>query len=204
MICHNEPPEALLSPSPPALPNGPEDTLTPERIFTEHAPRIYRLVRLLLGNEADAEDVTQQVFLQVLRKLPSFRGESAFSTWLNRVAVNEALIFRRRRGARRHHEVCEVLEEFAEDGRHPGTAQRWASPLTQLIDRETHERIEQAIAHLPELYRDVFVLADVEGLPNPEIGELLGLGVPAVKSRLHRARLLMRKALAPYFEEQAA
>jgi RNA polymerase sigma-70 factor (ECF subfamily) len=70
------------------------------------------------------------------------------------------------------------------------------------MDRETQRLIEEAIASLPEPYRDVYVLADVEGLPNAEIGTLLGLGLPAVKSRLHRARLMMREALAPHFEEE--
>jgi RNA polymerase sigma-70 factor (ECF subfamily) len=82
---------------------------------------------------------------------------------------------------------------------------RWSSPPDQqVLDRETQERIEAAIASLDEKYRDVYVLADVEGLPNAEIGSLLGLGLPAVKSRLHRARLMMRQALAPYFEEKTA
>ena len=71
----------------------------------------------------------------------------------------------------------------------------------EVLDRETQEVIEAAIARLPDIYRDVYVLADVEGLPNADIGEMLGLSVPAVKSRLHRARLLMRDALAPHFEE---
>ena len=74
-------------------------------------------------------------------------------------------------------------------------------PEQQALDRETHELIEQAIAQLPELYRDVYVLADVEGLANADIGDILGLSLPAVKSRLHRGRLLMRHALAPHFEE---
>ncbi len=177
---------------------------SPQAIFEEYAPRVYNLARRLLGNAADAEDVTQDVFLQVVRHLPTFRGEAAFSTWLYRVAVNAALAFRRKRALREGRRVPESVEEFGEDGGHRTPVRRWVRrPEQEVLDRETHEVIEQAIAGLPEAYRDVYVLADVEQLPNAEIGKMLGLSVPAVKSRLHRARLLMRKALAPYFEEPA-
>jgi RNA polymerase sigma-70 factor (ECF subfamily) len=177
----------------------------PERIFEEYAPRVYHLARRLLGNAADAEEVTQDVFLQVLRKLPTFRGEAAFSTWLYRVAVNAALAYRRKRALREGPPLPEPLGDFREDGSHRAPVRRWWSgPEQQALEREAHEVIEGAIARLPDLYRDVYVLADVEELPNAEIAEILGLSVAAVASRLHRARLLMRKALAPYFEEQAA
>jgi len=196
---------AITSPSVIALPPERHEELpTVERIFAEHAPRIYRLVRLLLGSDSDAEDVTQQVFLQVVRKLSTFRGESTLSTWLNRVAVNTALAFRKQRGDRRKHETAEPLEEFAADGSHAVPVRRVAEPLPEVLAHEMHELIEKAIARLPDLYRDVFVLADVEEHSNQEIADMLGLKVPAVKSRLHRARLLMRKMLAPYFEEKAA
>jgi RNA polymerase sigma-70 factor (ECF subfamily) len=159
---------------------------------------------MLLGNEADAEDVSGQVFLQVVRKLDSFRGKSAFSTWLNRVAVNAALAYRKQRGTRRRRELPEVVEEFAADGRHLRPVRPVIGPLPEILARETHELIDSAILRLPERYRDVFVLADVEERTNQEIADLLGLSLAAVKSRLHRARLMMRKELAPYFEEKAA
>jgi len=182
-----------------------DQVLTPEKIFHEYAPRVYNLARRLLGNAADAEDVTQDVFLQVVRKLPTFRGEAAFSTWLYRVAVNAALAYRRKRALRETARLPEPLEDFREDGNHRAPVRSWMKePSQQALDRETHQRIEEAIAGLPEIYRDVYVLGDVEELPNAEIAEILGLSVAAVKSRLHRARLLMRKALAPYFEEQTA
>src|SRR6266478_6367136 len=135
--------------------------LTPERVFKDYAPRVYNLARRMLGNDADAEDVTQDVLLQVVRKLPTFRGESAFPTWLHRVTVNAALAHRRKQAVREDTHV--------------------ANPLEDLIDR--------AIAGLPAIYRTVLVLSDLEELPNAEIAERLGLTVPAVKSRLHRARL---------------
>jgi RNA polymerase sigma-70 factor (ECF subfamily) len=178
--------------------------LVSEEVLHEYAPRVYSLARRMLNNDADAEDVTQEVLLQVLRKLDTFRGEAAFPTWLHRITVNAALAYREQRARREQRRVPEALAQ-EEDGHVPASTRRWsAAPDRPLLDRETHELIERAIAGLPERYRDVYVLADVEGLPNAEIASLLGLGVPAVKSRLHRARLLMRDALAPHFEERTA
>ncbi len=188
-----------LNPSAPAL------APTPEEIFRDHAPRVYNLARRMLGNDADAEDVTQDVLLQVIRKLDTFRGQSAFPTWLHRVTVNAALAHRRKRAVREEGRVHDPLESFQEDGHHNTPIRRWSTaPDQDALDKETQTLIEAAIARLPEVYRDVYVLADVEGLANAEIGEMLGLSLAAVKSRLHRARLMMRTALAPHFEEEAA
>jgi RNA polymerase sigma-70 factor (ECF subfamily) len=181
--------------------------LTADRVFRDYAPRVYNLARRMLGNDADAEDVTQDVLLQVVRKLDTFRGESAFPTWLHRVTVNAALAHRRKRATRQAHQSGESLDAVLDDGPRPapGTLRPWSvSPEQPVLDAETHEIIERAIGRLPDGYRDVYVLADVEGLPNAEIAEMLALSVPAVKSRLHRARLMMRDALAPHFEEVAS
>ena len=178
---------------------------TPELVFREHAPRIYNLARRMLGSDSDAEDVTQDVLVQVIRNLGNFRGDSALSTWLHRITVNAALAHRHKRAVREGHRLREPVETFVEEDHREAPVRRWSvGPEEQALSRETQGLIEEAIARLPETYRDVFVLADVEGLPNAEIGELLGLSVPAVKSRLHRARLLMRKILAPHFEEVSA
>jgi RNA polymerase sigma-70 factor (ECF subfamily) len=183
-------------------PPGPGTPLTPEQVFREHAPRIYNLARRMLGSDSDAEDVTQDVLLQVVRNLGGFRGESALSTWLHRVTVNAALAHRHRRAVREGRQAREPVEAFVEAEHERAPARRWSvAPEEAALTQETHQVIEAAIARLPEMYRDVFVLADVEGVPNAETADLLGLSVPAVKSRLHRARLMMRKALAPYFEE---
>jgi RNA polymerase sigma-70 factor (ECF subfamily) len=182
--------------------------LTADRVFRDFAPRVYNLARRMLGNDADAEDVTQDVLLQVVRKLDTFRGESAFPTWLHRVTVNAALAHRRKRANRQAHQSGEPLDAVLDDGDghpHPGSLRPWSiSPDQPVLDAETHELIEQAIGKLPETYRDVYVLADVEGMPNADIAEMLGMSVAAVKSRLHRGRLLMRDALAPHFEEVAS
>jgi RNA polymerase sigma-70 factor, ECF subfamily len=178
--------------------------MTPERVFREYAPRVYALARRMLGNDADAEDVTQDVLVQVIRKIDTFRGDADIFTWLHRVTVNAALAHRAKRARREEHETHDPLEHFQGDGNHRRVVRSWSvSPDKQALDKEREEIIEGAIARLPEIYRDVYVLADVEGMTNPEIGELLKISLPAVKSRLHRSRLLMRDALAPHFEEMA-
>jgi RNA polymerase sigma-70 factor (ECF subfamily) len=177
----------------------PPEQLTPELIFREYAPRIFSIARRMLGNDADAEDVMQEVLLLVIRKLDTFRGESQLGTWLHRVTVNAALAHRQKRANRQKHEVGEMIDDIATAA--PVPVKHWGeAPDEPVLAAEQHEIIEKAIKTLPEPFRDVYVLADVEGLPNSEIADMLGLSVPAVKSRLHRARLRMRDALAPHFE----
>src|SRR5947209_2212214 len=139
--------------------------LTPDKVVREYGPRVYNLARRMLNNDADAEDVTQDVLLRVVRKLDSFRGEAAVPTWLHRVTVNTALDYRRRRATHDQHRTQQAVAEEADPSTLPGPVRRWSLPPDQhLLDRETHELIEAAIARLPETYRDVYVLADVEGL----------------------------------------
>jgi RNA polymerase sigma-70 factor (ECF subfamily) len=193
-------------------PNGDPPPPTPEQVFREYAPRIYNLARRMLGNDADAEDVTQDVLLQVVRKLHTFRGDAQLPTWLHRVTVNAALAHREKRAARQKRETPtgdgEVLDTVGAEGPPVGPAGvRLPRPGAEMspdeiaLAAEQRAVIERAIARLPEAFRDVYVLADVEGLPNHEIADILGLSVPAIKSRLHRARLRMRDLLAPHFEE---
>jgi RNA polymerase sigma-70 factor (ECF subfamily) len=181
----------------PSLPEAP--TLTAEAIVHQYARRISNLARRMLANEADVEDVTQDVLLQVVRKLETFRGESHLSTWLHRVTVNAVLTHRRKQALQRAREASTSVWDMEDRG---WPVSPWgAEPDRQLIGHEMKECIEKAVRGLPEMYRTPFVLSDIEGMPNAEIGELLGLGLPAVKSRLHRARLLLRDALRPHCEE---
>src|SRR5437867_5513656 len=123
---------------------GSPAALTPDQVFRDYAPRVYNLARRMLGNDADAEDVTQDVLLQVVRRLDTFRGESAFPTWLHRVTVNAALAHRRKRAAREQHMVRDPLEYFLENGHlHHGA---WSvRPEQAALDHETHQLIEAAI-----------------------------------------------------------
>jgi RNA polymerase sigma-70 factor (ECF subfamily) len=194
----------------PVAADGQPPAPTPEYVFREYAPRIYNIARRLLGNDADAEDVTQDVLVQVVRKLHTFRGESQLPTWLHRVTVNAALAHREKRANRLRRETAaggdELLDAVvADDAAHhgaklprPGAEQ---TPDEIALASEQHAIIERAISRLPGIFRDVYVLADVEGLPSAEIADILGMSVAAVKSRLHRARLKMRELLAPHFEE---
>ena len=173
-------------------------SLTVEQIYHDYAPRVYNMARRMVRTDADAEDVMQDVLLKVVRKLPTFRGASALPTWLHRVTVNTALSHRRKLAVREERRARDPFETIVAEEAEPSGA---TSPEAQLVNRETHALIERAIANLPPLYRNVFLLADVEGLPNADIAERLGLSLAAVKSRLHRARHLMRDALAPHFDE---
>jgi RNA polymerase sigma-70 factor (ECF subfamily) len=179
-----------------SLPKGndePFSPLTAEQIYQEFGPRVYHMARRMVCNETDAEDVTQDVFMQVIRNLSSFRGESAFPTWLHRVTVNAALAHRRKHALRAHASLGEDTELDLCD-------EHQDSPPDLLLSQEQRQFIHRAIESLPEVYREVIILSDIEGASNAEIGERLELTLPAVKSRLHRARLLLRDLLAPQFE----
>ncbi|HVK17048.1 MAG TPA: sigma-70 family RNA polymerase sigma factor [Fimbriiglobus sp.] len=198
-----------MTPQPDPTPTTDLPPPSPEQVFREYAPRIYNLARRMLGNDADAEDVTQDVLVQVVRKLHTFRGDAQLPTWLHRVTVNAALAHREKRANRQKRESVtgddEALEAIAADPPtagvrlpRPGIE---ATPDENILAAEQRAVIERAIAKLPEGFREVYVLADVEGLPNAEIADMLNLSVAAVKSRLHRARERMRVLLAPHFEE---
>src|SRR5580692_11415871 len=120
-------------PETPAHNNGQQ--LTAEQVFRQYAPRVYHLARRMLGNDADAEDVTQDVLLQVVRKLDTFRGDADFATWLYRVTVNIALAYRNKRNRRQEYEVHDPLEHFHEDGHHAGPVRPWAlGPERQVLN----------------------------------------------------------------------
>jgi RNA polymerase sigma-70 factor (ECF subfamily) len=170
-----------------------------ELVYRQYATRIYAVAFRMLGSPADAEDVTQEVLLQVVRRLDTFRGESSLHTWLYRVTVNAVLALRRKRAG------CHEWQITADDAQPAAGRSRPAPPPeAAVLGGELRDHLDRAIRRLPEFYRDVFILADVEQLSNAEIGRMLGLSLPAVKSRLHRARLLLREALQPYFAEWTA
>mgnify|MGYP002778149761 CR=1 FL=1 len=168
--------------------------LSAEQVYHDYAPRVFNVARRMVASDCDAEDVTQDVLLQVVRKLPSFRGDAAFPTWLHRVTVNAALTHRRRQATRQDHVRSaggsdQPLEVPGGEG----------PPEGIVLSAEMRLLMDQAISELPDAYRDVFLLADIEGLPNAEIADRLELTLPAVKSRLHRARGMLREALEPHF-----
>ena len=158
-----------------------------EELYKQHYRRVFSLCLRMLENGAQAEDMTQEVFLQVFRKLGSFRGDSAFTTWLHRLTVNQVLMHLRKRGVKI--EKTGDDEAFATVVETPLQSTRRVS----LVDRIS---LEQAISELPPGYRTVFVLHDVEGYEHEEIANILGVNVGTSKSQLHKARMKLRMLLS--------
>ncbi len=157
-----------------------------EELYARHNRRVYSLCLRMTANAAEAEDLAQEAFVQLWRKAGSFRGESAFTTWLHRLTVNQVLMHFRRRGTR--------LERTTEDGEVPaqavmGTQDPGRMPVVDRI------ALERAVEQLPPGYRSVFILHDVEGHEHEEVAQLLGCSVGTSKSQLHKARMKLRTLL---------
>lgn len=168
-----------------------------EVIFRSYINRVYGQALRLMGNEADAEEVVQEVFLTVYEKAKTFRGHAAFSTWLYRLTLNTALLKLRRRKKREEISVEEYLPRFREDGHHEvRPVADWSEGMDARLSRkEFQSALRAAIDNLTARDKAVLLL-ELDGLSNRAIAEALGLTVGAVKARLHRARLDIRGALA--------
>ena len=184
-----------------------------EALMERHASRVYRVARGITRCEQDAEEVVQDVFLTICRKIDAFEGRAALGTWIYRIAANAALI--KRRGLRFEQEISleEHLPTFREDGHREGDRAfllaDWSqSPEQELLSGETRRILNRALADLPDHYRAVLILRDMEGLLNEETAGALGESVGSVKSRLHRARMALReqltRVLAPGGEPEPA
>lgn len=175
-----------------------------DKIVSRYSDRIYGFALRITRNPSDAEEVFQEVFLTLARKIDTFRGESKFSSWLYRVTVNASYMYLR---SQKKHEKNLSLENYSpydEKGTLMGRImyKDWCSrPDIIIFNKEALVIIEKAINELPESYRTVFHLRDIEGLSNEEVSEILGISISAVKSRLHRARLFLRDKLSDYFHE---
>jgi RNA polymerase sigma-70 factor (ECF subfamily) len=166
-----------------------------ETIYERHHRRVYSLCLRMVANATEAEDLAQEVFIQLFRKIGSFRGESAFTTWLHRLTVNHVLMHFRKRGVR--------LEKTTEEGE-IGEIQDYlqaASERPRYVDRIA---LDKAISELPPGYRTVFVLHDVEGFEHEEVAKLLGVSVGTSKSQLHKARMRLRELLNKKAENKKA
>jgi RNA polymerase sigma-70 factor (ECF subfamily) len=172
-----------------------------EELVSRYENKVYRLAIKLTRNETLAEEVMQEVFLRVYEKLHTFRGESAFSSWLYRIAAN--VCFAKLKSERKH-EHSDLDDELAQVESGGTVGDPWMeTPDRAVLSDEAMRLINAAIERLPEDFRVVLILRDVENLSNEEVARILDLSVPAVKSRLHRARLAMRKRLAGYFGRKA-
>ncbi len=173
------------------------------RLVEAFSTPVYRLGLKILGNPQDAEDVLQSTFLKVFEALPSFEGRSSLSTWIYRIAVNEALMILRKRRP----EIGLALEDGNEDEEEPLSPPQamidWCClPEDELLSSEARRVLDQAIRKLPEKLRLVFLLRDIEELSIQETAEALGLSETNVKTRLLRARLRLREMLSEYYEER--
>ncbi len=167
--------------------------------------KIFNLAMSILKNESDAEEATQDVFMTVIRKADTFQGNSAFYSWIYRICVNTCLM--RLRGKRRNETVSieEFMPVFTDEGMHASPMDDWSKEVERdALNEELGQMIRKFTEELSEKYRVVFVLSDVEGLSNEETAKILGLTVPAIKSRLHRARLYLREQLSRYLQEGKA
>jgi RNA polymerase sigma-70 factor (ECF subfamily) len=162
------------------------DTAAFEVIYRRHFRRVYALCLRMMGNPVEAEDMSQDVFLQLFNKIGMFRGESAFTTWLHRMTVNQVLMHFRKKSTR--------SELLTDEGETPiqivkGTENPGTMPVVDRIS------LERALQQLPPGYRTVFVLHDIEGYEHYEISDMLGIAEGTSKSQLHKARLKLRQLI---------
>jgi RNA polymerase sigma-70 factor (ECF subfamily) len=162
-----------------------------ERIYQLHNRRVYSLCLRMVGNTAEAEDLTQEAFLQLFRKISTFRGESAFSTWLHRLAVNVVLM-RLRKKTGTESSLEEVTEPDEESG---GPRKDFGAPDIKLSGSIDRVNLKRAVDQLPAGYKAIFVLHDVQGYEHNEIAEILGCSIGNSKSQLHKARMRLRELL---------
>src|SRR5580698_5379221 len=162
-----------------------------EHLYRLHSRRVYALCLRMLGNTAEAEDLAQEAFLQLFRKIATFRGESAFSTWLHRMAVNVVLMKLRRKSG---HESS--LEQMTEPDEESGTPRRdFGTADLALVGSLDRINLQRAVEQLPPGYKAIFVLHDVQGYEHNEIAEIMGCSIGNSKSQLHKARVRLRELL---------
>lgn len=179
-----------------------EDPDAAAALVETYGNRVYRLARRITGSNEDAEEVTQDALWTAARKINTFKGESAFGSWLYRIAANTAYMkLRSRKSKASEIALDDVLPLLDEDGRHFEPMDDWSARVDDpALHGELRGQLEEAIAALPPEYRTALILHDVEGLSNPDIAEALGISLPAVKSRVHRSRLFVRQRLSDYLK----
>ncbi|MCL5124860.1 MAG: sigma-70 family RNA polymerase sigma factor [Deltaproteobacteria bacterium] len=171
-----------------------------ERLVDKYHGKIYRHLRKMVSDASVAEDLLQDTFLSAYRGLQGFNRASSFSTWLFRIATNAALMYLRRERPETVEYDDRIMSELA-DVLTP-SPEFVSTPLEILLSMEGKAKIEQAIEQLPVIYRSVVILRDVEGFSLEEVATIVGASIPAVKSRLHRARNIVRESLTSYYIEK--
>ena len=200
------PVEAALRPDPDAplvarAKSG--DMVAFERLVELHGRRVYRMILGITGNESDTEDGVQNTFLKAYQKIGEFQGNSKFSSWLLRIAMNEGLeVLRRRRS--KFNQKLDEWDAADEETFHPKSVRPWdENPEEMYSQAEVRELVEREIMKLPAKYRVVVMLRDLDQLNTEEAATALGLNVATLKTRLLRGRLMLREALAPHFRQRS-
>jgi RNA polymerase sigma-70 factor, ECF subfamily len=171
-----------------------------EELLSRYEAKVFNIAMRFTRNQEDAEEVLQDVFTTLYRKLAGFEGKAAFSSWLYRIVVNAAFMKLRKRKqstTTSFDDLPESVQQLCFDG----DAAIDNRSDTRSQTREIRRILEEAVGRLPEQYRAVFMLRDMEGLSNQEVSDILDISIPAVKSRLHRSRLMLRKRLHRYYED---
>src|SRR5262245_58575456 len=179
-----------------------DDPNAAEQLVERFGSRVYRLARCITGSDEDAEEAAQDALWNAVRQISTFKGESVFGSWLYRIVANAAYQKARARYGRvRDVALDDVLPAFDEESRHFERIVDWSQRVDErALSAELLEMLERAIDGLPPDYRAALVMHDVEGLSNSDIADTLGISTPAVKSRVHRSRLWVRKQLAEYLQ----
>lgn len=171
-------------------------------LLSRYTQKVHNLAVRITRSEEDAEEVLQDVFVTVFKKIEKFEGKSAFSSWLYRITVNTAFMKLRKR----RQTPAVSIEEVS-----PAIKETWVGASSESSDvdflssrHELRAELDRAVEKLPTEYRTIFILRDVDGLSNQEVGEILKLSVPAVKSRLHRSRLMLRKKLQKFYDDYSS
>ncbi len=185
-----------------ALRAGQEEAF--ELLVRTHSGRMFSVCRRILRSEEEAKDAVQEAFVSAFRGIQAFEGSSQLGTWLHRIAVNACLMRLRARKRRPEESIDDLLPAFKDDGHARGEPRDWSASALQLVEtRETREFVRGCIDQLPDTYRVVLLLRDIEELDTAETAEVLGVSEGVVKVRLHRARHALRTLLAQRFGERA-
>ena len=173
-----------------------------DKLVRTYSPRLFAVARRFMQNDHDASDVLQDAFLSAFRAIDRFEGQSRLSTWLHRIVVNAALMKIRARQRRPETPIEEFLPKFLEDGHHVEQPAEWRSSAEGVLEsQQVRALVRASIDQLPESYRTVLMLRDIEELDTAETAKMVGISDNAVKIRLHRARLALRGLLDPSLRE---
>src|SRR5271156_3100745 len=176
------------------------DTQLYHQLIRPYERSVYMMALSYMKSEADAEDVAQEAFLKAFHHLATFRAEAKFSTWLIGIALNEARSRLRREGILKMESIDDTSDRAGDTS--PAMLRDWREVPSEALERkEVRQMLQEAIADLPGIYREIFLLRDVEELSVNESAEALGISVASVKVRLHRARMMLQKTLAPQLKQ---